>query len=352
VRLSGVATHRRGTGGQIAVGLDGVSLDVHGGEILVIVGERGCGLSTLARVIAGLDAPGRGAVEIHAGSMVAATAALPAGVSVLDAVAVSPGPPGARETRVRALALLDCLGCTAVADRFPPELSAAQRLRVALARALVRGADVIVLDEPTADCDPRRRRAVRADLVAIQRRLGFTAVVTSHDQAEAMEIADRLAVMARGRIVQLGPPHDVYREPASRTAAALTGTANELPGRLAPRGGGASGVRVDTPLGELTGRSGLADPVAGEAVVALWRPEHTRLGRDEPAAANRFPVVVEASLYLGAHTQHAVLADGHRFLIWQDDVPGTTGAAWYPHDGERAWLQVDPGDVRVLPMVN
>jgi iron(III) transport system ATP-binding protein len=227
-------------------------------------------------------------------------------------------------------------------------MTAAHRHRVALARALVTGAELVLLDDPLAGVELRRRGPLLAELLAVQRELGFTAVVVTHDHREASHLAHRLAVMDRGRITQVGRPGEVYREPRSRAAAVLTGTTNELTGRLLGLDGPTGTARVLTRLGEVTGRSGGGPLAAGDEVVALWRPERTRLLIDEPAGVNRWPVTVEASLYLGEHSQHVVTASGTRLLIWQDGS-ADPAPAWFPPEGAAGWVRVDPDDVRLLP---
>jgi ABC-type Fe3+/spermidine/putrescine transport system ATPase subunit len=307
VRVRGLGTDQRAAEGDDVVALDGVSFDVHAGELVVFTGAPGSGLRTLLHAVAGRFPPDRGTVEVE----------VPTGARPADPLALP--------------------------DAGPP------RLHAALAPAVVAGPPVMVLDEPLADVHPRWRPALRADLVAFQRRLGLTMLVATRDQAAAMQLADRLGVLDGGSLVQLDHPSVVYREPRSRAVAALTGTANELPGRLAGDAPTPGTVRVDTPVGEVTGRSGPGCPDAIGAVVAVWRPERTQLAREEPDAPNRWPVTVEASLYLGAHTQHVVRAAGRRFLIWQDDAGGRGRVCWHPGAGDRAWVHVDPGDVRILP---
>jgi ABC-type Fe3+/spermidine/putrescine transport system ATPase subunit len=207
---------------------------------------------------------------------------------------------------------------------------------------------MMVLDEPFADIHPRWRPRLRADLVAFQRRLGLAMVVVTRDPAEAMHLADRLGVLDGGRLVQLDRPSVVYREPRTRAVATLTGSANELPGRVAGDARPGRAVMA-TPVGHLTGRSGPACPAVGGAAVAVWRPERTRLAREEPAGPDRWPVTVEASLYLGAYIQHVAAAADRRFLIWQDDPGGPGSLPWHPRAGERAWVHVDPADVVILP---
>jgi iron(III) transport system ATP-binding protein len=371
VRVRNLTKRDRRADGSMTAALDDVSLDVHPGQVVVLVGSPGGGASTLVQAIAGLVAPDAGTVEINGEAcfdaarghdvaperrpvgLVSPAEPLPPDLTALEAVEArlrarrSDGPAtgGAGE---RARAMLARLGADDVAARRPHEMTAAHRHRVALARALVTGAELVLLDDPLAAVELRRRAPLRAEFLAVQRELGFTAVVVTHDHREATQLAHRLAVMDRGRIAQVGRPGEVYREPRSRAAAVLTGTTNELTGRLLGLDERTGTARVRTRLGEVTGRSGAAPLAAGDEVVALWRPERTRLVIDEPAGVNRWPVTVEASLYLGEHSQHVVTAHGIRLLIWQDGS-ADPAPAWFPPEGAAGWVRVDPDDVRVLP---
>jgi iron(III) transport system ATP-binding protein len=371
VRVRNLSKRDRHADGTFTAALDDVSLDVHAGQVVLLVGPPGGGASTLVRAIAGLVAPDAGMVEINGEpcfdaarghdvapehrpvGLVSPAAPLPPDLTALEAVEArlrarrSSGDGSRRSGHAdEARAMLVRLGADDVAGRRPHEMTAAQRQRVALARALVTGTGLVLLDDPLAGVEPRRRGPLRAELLALQRELGFTAVVVTHDHRETTHLAHRLAVMDRGRIAQVGRPGEVYREPRSRAAAVMTGTANEVPGRLTGLDERTGTARVATPLGEVTGRSGPAPLAVGDDVVALWRPERTRLMIDEPAGVNRWPVTVEASLYLGEHSQHVVISDGGRLLIWHE---GSSAPAWFPPEGAAGWVRVDPDDVRVLP---
>jgi iron(III) transport system ATP-binding protein len=362
LRVRNLTKRYRRPDGTVVTALDDVSLDVERGQLVVLVGPPGSGKTALLRAVAGLEEVDAGVVE--AGGRVCADAAgdrhTPAGHrpvalvcaarslrpqrSVLDNVARPGGDEPADPARARwALARV---GLADRAGEPAHRLGGAARLRVALAGALAAGAEVLLFDEPLAGTDPCVRAALRTELADLQHDLGFAALYVTGDRPEALGLAHRVAVMDGGGIVQAGPPQAVYDDPVSRRVAAFVGSTNELEGEVV----GLDPVRVVTALGEVTGRSGAVPLAVGDAVVALWRPERTRLVPAEPAGANRWAVTVDASLFLGAHTQQVARAGRHRFLVWQASAGAERrGRWWMPRPGDQAWAAVDPEDVRVLP---
>lgn len=216
----------------------GVDLEVADGELFVVVGPSGSGKSTLLRLIAGLETPTAGRLWIGSTraeglpprdrdvAMVFQHAALYPYLTVFGNLAFGLRARGypKREAAEKVRAAADRLGLGAVLDRYPATLSGGQRQRVALGRAIVRAPRVLLLDEPLSSLDAPLRAAVRAELVNLHRKLGTTMVHVTHDQAEAMALGDRIAVMDQGRLVQAGPPLEVYRRPASRFVAEFIGS--------------------------------------------------------------------------------------------------------------------------------
>ncbi|WP_233563419.1 ABC transporter ATP-binding protein [Micromonospora musae] len=230
------------------VALDAVDLEVRAGELMTLVGPSGSGKSTMLRLIAGLDRPERGRILVdgqdvsrvpphrRSVAMVFQDYALYPHLTVLGNLLF-----GLRVRRVRrdeaerrARSAAERLGLADLLDRYPDQVSGGQRQRVALARALLREPAVYLLDEPLASLDAPLRFATRADLLALHRDLGSTTVHVTHDQAEAMTLGDRVAVLDRGRIRQLGPPQQVYDEPADTFVAGFLGSP---PMNLVPGGG-------------------------------------------------------------------------------------------------------------------
>jgi iron(III) transport system ATP-binding protein len=368
VRVAGLCKrYRRGNEEVFAV--DDVSFEVHRGEMVVLVGPSGCGKTTLLRSIAGLERPDSGVIELHGRPVYSSTERIDVPTErrrvsmVFQNYALWPHltafqnvvyplrsqERGRRPSRADAAArvneVLTMVGIPQLVDQYPAEMSGGQRQRVALARALVAGTDLVLFDEPLSNVDAKVRTHLRLELLSMQRELGFSALFVTHDQAEAMELADHIAVMGAGRIEQFGSPADVYQAPATRYVADFIGSMNELTGTVATLSGDV--VTVATDLGTIEGRAG-AELAIGDAVSAIWRPERTLIvDRDaEPAATggciNSWFGTIGAALFLGSHTEHVVHVDAHRFLVWSPDVVRRD------EDGE-VRLTVEARHVRVLP---
>ncbi len=260
--------------------IDGVDLDVSSGQLLAVLGASGCGKSTLLRAIAGFVRPDRGRVELGGEPVVGPEVDVPPerrGVglvpqegalfphlSVSDNVGFGLGR-RSRARTARIVEVLELLGIRGLAERRPGELSGGQQQRVALARAIAPRPRLLLLDEPFSALDAGLRATLRRAVRDVLRTEGTTAVLVTHDQDEALSMADHVALMASGRIVEHGTPQQVYREPVSLTTARFVGELVELPGRV-------DDGAVRTPLGRIEGRP--AFPVTeGQAVLVAVRPE-------------------------------------------------------------------------------
>jgi putative spermidine/putrescine transport system ATP-binding protein len=304
------------------VAVDDVSLDVRDGEFVVLLGPSGCGKTTSLRMIAGFIAPTGGRVllggqEITAlppwkrnTGMVFQNYALFPHLTVAENVAFglemrSVSKAGVAERVTDALRMVRLAG---FADRLPRQLSGGQQQRVALARALVIRPDVLLLDEPLSNLDAKLREAVRVEIRELQRQLGITTVMVTHDQEEALIVADRLVVMSEGSVRQVGTQRDLYERPADRFVAGFVGRSNILPGRLLEPGA----FETDGGL-----KIACGDGSAGPAAIAV-RPERLALG---PAAAgldNCLPGTVEFVSYLGASIDvHVRISAAERIVISQ-----------------------------------
>jgi iron(III) transport system ATP-binding protein len=276
---------RKAFGDTVAV--DDVDLELGDGELLALVGPSGCGKSTLLRIVAGLVGADRGVVRIgaavvddgsarldpehrHVGLVFQEHALFPhldvAGNVVFGLRSL---PRAERDARCRHW--LDVIGLADHSARYPHELSGGERQRVALARALAPAPQLMLLDEPFASLDPNLRAQLRADVVDILRATGTPAVFVTHDQTEAMAVGDRVAVMRRGRLEQVGSPVDVFHQPANRFVAGFMGEAGFLPVELA------DGLAT-TELGPVDGES----PAAAVAVV---RPDDVTFDVDPQGSA-------------------------------------------------------------------
>jgi iron(III) transport system ATP-binding protein len=263
------------------------SLCVERGELVALLGPSGCGKTTLLRLIAGFEAPDAGEILIEERTVAAAGTWVPperrrVGMVFQDyalfphlTVAENVGFGVPRRLRARRMPeLLELVGLVGLERRYPHELSGGQQQRVALARAIAPEPSVILLDEPWSNIDPLLRSAMRADLAAILERVGITVVLVTHDREEAFSLADRIAVMRAGTVVQEGTPEQLYLAPADRWTAEFVGAANFVAGRL-------DGDLVETLLGRfpVTGRNGATD------VDVLIRPELLELAPDPSAPA-------------------------------------------------------------------
>ena len=279
--------------------VDGVDLTVGDGELLVLLGPSGCGKTTLLRCVAGLERPDEGEIRIGGETVYSAerrvcaapesrrlgmmfqSYALWPHMTVFQNVAypLASIPAISREaTRARVGDVLARLGVAGMDHRYPGELSGGQQQRVALARALVGSPSVILFDEPLSNVDARVRRRLRAELRELKAQTGFAGIYVTHDQEEAMELADSLAVMADGRICQRARARDVYARPASAYVADFVGEINRWQGRVERVGGGSA--HVATALGTIV-LGCERGPAVGDVGWVVIRPERVRM---QPAA--------------------------------------------------------------------
>jgi iron(III) transport system ATP-binding protein len=282
IRIDEVAKH---FGSVVAV--DRASLDVGAGEFVALLGPSGCGKTTLLRLVAGFEEPDGGSIALDGVAVAGNGAWVPpdrrhVGMVFQDyalfphltvAANVGFGLPR-RERRERVPEVLALVGLERHGDRYPHELSGGQQQRVALARAVAPSPAVILLDEPWSNIDSVLRASMRDEVAAILRSLAVTAVLVTHDREEAFSVADRIALMEAGRIVQVGTPEEVYYSPATRWAAEFVGAANFVEGRVA-------GDVVETAFGSFPVRR----RNGANRVDVLVRPELVLLAPDPGGAA-------------------------------------------------------------------
>ena len=262
--------------------LDGMSLEIEPGEMVVLLGPSGCGKTTALRILAGLDRADQGQVLVGGADISAVPAnkrdmgmvfqaySLFPHLTAADNVEFGLKLRGRRRTPGRAAEMLELVGLSGFADRYPHQLSGGQQQRVALARALAIRPQVLLLDEPLSALDAKVRVQLRDEIKRIQTEVGTTTLFVTHDQEEALSVADRVGVMRAGKLEQLGTPADVYQKPATAFVADFVGLSNRLPGRLDGDGVLVLGARL--PL--------VAPAGPGPDVTALVRPEAVEVTPD------------------------------------------------------------------------
>ncbi|MEJ1160154.1 ABC transporter ATP-binding protein [Prosthecomicrobium sp. N25] len=306
-------THRYGS----SVAVESINLDIRAGELVALLGPSGCGKTTLLRIVAGFIRQTEGRIVLgdevvddlppnrRRIGIVFQNYALFPHMTVGENVAYGPAAQGVpRDERVaEARRVLDLVRLGHLADRYPRQLSGGQQQRVALARALAIRPRILLLDEPFAALDKNLRLDMQIEIKRLQRLSGVTTVMVTHDQEEALSMADRVAVLSQGRLEQFAPPIAVYDRPQSLFVNTFVGSANVLPGAVVAGDGTAARVALDVGT-EIVARVPGGRLEAGQRCVVCIRPEHLALG-DDPAG---FAAVVEMGLPLGATVVHEVRA--------------------------------------------
>jgi iron(III) transport system ATP-binding protein len=330
--------------------LKGVSFTLKHGDVVALLGPSGSGKTTLLRAIAGLDHPDAGVIRLGERTLFGAGRVVPAeqrGLGlVFQSYALWPHRtvlqnveyplrvrklPGA-EIRERALKALREIGLEAMASRYPHQLSGGQQQRVALARAIVYNPPLLLLDEPLSNLDAKLREEARVWLRELIERLQISAVCVTHDQVEALALADRVLLLDQGRAVQEGAPEEIYDRPRTLFAAEFMGSNNRITGRIAELRG--SRARISGAGWELWGEL-QTEKRGGDEAVAVIRLE--RVGIHDAPGENRVPAQLETAVYLGERWDHLYRAGDLRLRAWAA-TPPAQGPRFLGFPAESLWI--------------
>ncbi|BBK33198.1 putative spermidine/putrescine transport system ATP-binding protein [Stella humosa] len=328
--------------------VDRVTLSVGAGEVLALLGPSGCGKTTLLRIIGGFVRQSAGSVRIdgrlvddlppnrrNVGIVFQSYALFPH-MSVAENVAYGLKARGWARARVapRVARMLEVVRLAGFADRLPRQLSGGQQQRVALARALAVGPSVLLLDEPFSALDKGLRLDMQIELKRLQQQFGLTAILVTHDQDEAMSVADRIAVMNRGRVEQCDSPVAVYDRPASLFVSGFVGTSNRLAGRITAVEGAEAGLALDA--GGTVVLPAVAGLSGGSRAIMVVRPEQLVLSDRE--GPGRWPVTRRLSVPLGPDLVHDLeTTDGTALKLVERRAGGG------PPAGAALWCGLAPG---------
>ncbi len=343
------------------VAINRIQLEIEKGEMLTLLGPSGCGKTTTLRCIAGLEKPEEGDIIIDDQPMLSQGFVQPSkrGIGmVFQNYAVWPHMKvfsnivyglklqkiPKQKMREQAAQVLELVGLAGLEDRYPAQLSGGQQQRVALARALVTNPKVLLLDEPLSNLDAKLREELRFEIKSLVRRMGITAVYVTHDQAEAMVISDRIAVMDSGNVVQIGTAQEIYKKPANKFVADFIGTMNFMSGEVVEVLSDKDAANVRT---EFSDKLVCMTPdstaiTVGAEVFASIRPEDVEVFTEPPEAKeNVFKGKIAHKAYLG------------NFLFFFVSVNDTMIRVQAPHhmpqeEGQELYLLLDPQKCVVL----
>ncbi|MDX2006087.1 MAG: ABC transporter ATP-binding protein [Meiothermus sp.] len=338
-----------------SVAVDDVSLTVAPGRLVALLGPSGCGKTTTLRMIAGLTAPTEGDIRFGGQSvlhlppekrnigMVFQRYVLFPHMNVAQNVGFGlfvRGTPR-EETRRRVAEMLEVVQLAHLEKRFPSQLSGGQMQRVAIARTLVTNPQILLMDEPLSNLDAKLREEMRTFIKELQRRLQITTVFVTHDQVEAMELADEVGVMFGGRLVQFGPPEQVFNRPTNPRVADFMGATNLIEGQVASKSGDASLLR--TPIGEVQ----ILQPTqhaVGAQVTATIRPEHIDLldPATPPAGPNLLRGTIGQTVYFGGVLSYQVQVGGQSFKVLERSTR-------LFHQGQEVIVRLNPQSLWVFP---
>jgi spermidine/putrescine transport system ATP-binding protein len=349
-------------GGGVVHAVDRVTLQFRHGEFFSLLGPSGCGKTTSLRMIAGFEVPDEGEIIIQGKPMsrtppyqrpvntVFQSYALFQHMSIANNVAFGLEMEGLPKKLIskRVEEILELVKLGGLGARRPRQLSGGQQQRVALARALVKFPTVLLLDEPLGALDLKLRKEMQVELKALQEKVGITFIYVTHDQEEALTMSDRIAVMNKGKVLQIGRPVEIYERPSSRFVADFIGETNFLPGVILGVNGGTATVALQDLNCEVTGlRQGDLRP--GQRAVVSVRPEKIRLSHERNESGNVLAGRVVNSIYIGSDTRVVLdLGGGRQLNVWEQNKTSTLDEQAYYLAGQELWMSMIPENALVL----
>lgn len=347
--------------GNLLNAVDHVTMQIKNGEFFSMLGSSGCGKTTSLRMIAGFEWPTEGEVYIEGKAMghippfqrkvntVFQSYALFQHMNVFQNVAFGLEMEGAGKDEIekRVKRALEMVQLTGMERRKPKQLSGGQQQRVAVARALVKVPDVLLLDEPLGALDLKLRKEMQLELKALQQQLGITFIYVTHDQEEAMTMSDRIAVMSKGKVQQMGTPVEIYERPANRFVADFIGESNFLEGKLKTLSKNEACVFVPELKAELTGLPVSDGLVKGEDVTVSIRPEKVLIS-EKPFNQNTFQGEVTNTVYIGTDTHVYVNVLGKRIKVFEQNRISRLDPGSFYTVGQHVTLVMMPENVLIL----
>jgi putrescine transport system ATP-binding protein len=342
--------------------LRGVSLSIRKGEIFSLLGGSGCGKTTLLRILAGFETPTTGQVVLDGQDlsgiapwdrpihMMFQSYALFPHMTVEQNVGYGLKHENKTEAqrKERVKAMLELVQLSQFAGRKPHQISGGQRQRVALARALAREPKLLLLDEPLGALDKKLREQTQFELMNIQSRTGITFIVVTHDQEEAMTLSDRIAVMDKGEIKQVGTPTEIYEFPKSKFIASFIGSITTFPARVHSPGQDETTIEAEAFGGKITARS-IEGLRKGQELTLALRPEKIMISKTKPKTANVFAGEVKDLAYFGKDSLYRIkLASGQLLAVHAVNSQRAGEAERTANWGEKVWIGFEPPSAILL----
>ncbi|TVR91211.1 MAG: ABC transporter ATP-binding protein [Spirochaetaceae bacterium] len=303
--------------------VEDMTLEIQEGEMVTFLGPSGCGKTTTLRIVSGFEAPNSGTVWIGGKevshlppnkrdtSMVFQSYAIFPHLSVGQNIGFGPELRGMNKKQIKdaVMEVMEVMNLTDLYHRSPDQLSGGQQQRVALARAVINRPKVLLFDEPLSNLDAKLREQMRLEIRRIQKTFGITSIYVTHDQSEAMTVSDRIVVMDKGRVMQVGTPFEIYSRPANYFVADFIGRVNFIPCTVVGATDGALNVQYQGGIGDAGSAEGSFS--AGDSALTVVRPESLRLAKTEAGGPKGLlSGVVEKQVYIGATVEYEIVVPG------------------------------------------